>query len=414
MPFIDQELDSLLNEMNVSIPLRPELPRNREFHDFADFVLFFEREAAYWEGSKADSLRAAHSHFRTLADRAKSAKRQSTLDAVRRAITETVDIEKQQQSELVYSETQVAPFLLGLDKKDPGAAEYATRFATGRIGRSLNQDMQSPAFYKGILLLTLFRNSDSLDSTMRAQSATLERMLHALDEERARLSTEFADATTQARQTQIETSARAQEELQSCQTRFEEAFTKWESSIEMSFKTKQTKLETLEETFREKVRLLKPAEYWDKLARKYNLIGLGWVGGAAVCCVWLVMFVSRLLWFPPESLQKDEVTLSGMKGALIATAAISMLIYLTHLFVRVAVSSFHLARDARERHQLTHVFLALLDEEPLHGHDKEAVKAERTIVYQALFSRADTGLLKNDGTPAMPGPLGNLVDPFKH
>ena len=58
-------------------------------------------------------------------------------------------------------------------------------------------------------------------------------------------------------------------------------------------------------------------------------------------------------------------------------------------------SSFHLSRDAEEREQLTHFYLALKK-------DTEINEQERQLILQSLFSRADTGLLKDDSSPTMP------------
>jgi len=91
---------------------------------------------------------------------------------------------------------------------------------------------------------------------------------------------------------------------------------------------------------------------------------------------------------------------------LVLAIGISTVLYLLHLVVRLAVSSLHLSRDACERQNLTHVFLALLKE------GKIELK-EREIVYSALFSRSDSGLLKHDGGPSMAGPSGWLSDLFK-
>ena len=51
---------------------------------------------------------------------------------------------------------------------------------------------------------------------------------------------------------------------------------------------------------------------------------------------------------PPSVFNDTKVTLSGIKGAVLIGAGISMMIYLVNLFVRLCISSFHLARDARE------------------------------------------------------------------
>jgi len=69
-------------------------------------------------------------------------------------------------------------------------------------------------------------------------------------------------------------------------------------------------------------------------------------------------------------------------------------------------SSYHLQRDAEEREQLAYVYLAIT-------HEQKEIDAEsRKIVLQALFSRADTGLLK-DSSPTMPGGLAELIKSTK-
>jgi len=58
-------------------------------------------------------------------------------------------------------------------------------------------------------------------------------------------------------------------------------------------------------------------------------------------------------------------------------------------------SSFHLARDCEERHTLTYFYLSLLK-------DSKVENSDRPLIMQSLFSRADTGLLKEDSAPTMP------------
>lgn len=58
-------------------------------------------------------------------------------------------------------------------------------------------------------------------------------------------------------------------------------------------------------------------------------------------------------------------------------------------------SSFHLARDAEERHTLTFFYLAL-------SKDSQVGDDDRKMILQALFSRTETGLLKEDSSPTLP------------
>jgi hypothetical protein len=65
---------------------------------------------------------------------------------------------------------------------------------------------------------------------------------------------------------------------------------------------------------------------------------------------------------------------------------------------KVMFSSFHLARDCEERHTLTYFYLSLLKESTVDKEDKK-------LIMQALFSRAETGLLKDDSSPTMPNDI---------
>jgi len=81
----------------------------------------------------------------------------------------------------------------------------------------------------------------------------------------------------------------------------------------------------------------------------------------------------------------------------------SSFFYILRLLIKMTLSSYHLASDAQERHQLTYQYLSLLQAKVIEEKDRE-------IILQSLFSRADTGLLKGDSSPTMPdGLLGQIV-----
>jgi hypothetical protein len=62
---------------------------------------------------------------------------------------------------------------------------------------------------------------------------------------------------------------------------------------------------------------------------------------------------------------------------------------------KVMFSSFHLARDCEERYTLTYFYLSLLK-------DSKVDEKDRQLIMQSLFSRAETGLLREDSSPTMP------------
>jgi hypothetical protein len=171
-------------------------------------------------------------------------------------------------------------------------------------------------------------------------------------------------------------------------------------------KEAQETVAALEAAYDEKLRLDKPAKYWEDLATEYRRNGLRWFVAAGAVVVFLAGCVFFFLYWPPEVLREKELTAGGVKAALLIAVVASMVIYLIALCARMATSAYHLSRDAKERLQLTHVFLALLK-------DQKIDAKERELVLSALFSRSDTGLLKHDASPTFPGALGPLVNAIR-
>ena len=111
-----------------------------------------------------------------------------------------------------------------------------------------------------------------------------------------------------------------------------------------------------------------------------------------------------ILYNLPESLTKSIFTgdPEAIKGLLILTIVVSFSAYLVRTFSRLAFSSLHLQRDSEEREQLTMVYLALKKEGAI-------TDEERNLVLESLFSRAETGLLRRDSSPEMPG-FSNILE----
>jgi hypothetical protein len=84
----------------------------------------------------------------------------------------------------------------------------------------------------------------------------------------------------------------------------------------------------------------------------------------------------------------------------------ALIFLLAQLCIKLSLGAHHLANDAKERHQLTLVYLALLKNGAI-------TEGQSQIVFASLFSRSDTGLLKNDGTPAVIGMSGIFADLLK-
>ncbi len=165
--------------------------------------------------------------------------------------------------------------------------------------------------------------------------------------------------------------------------------------------TSKSNIEELENTYQEKLRLEKPATYWNKKAGDYKTQGIIWsIVFVVVLGIGIYNFSSFFsLWLKGEQLGLE---LKSLQGAVIFMTIITIYAILIKSISKMVFSSFHLQRDAEEREQLTHVYLSLTNE------DGNIDEESRKIVLQALFSRADSGLLHKDSSPTMPG-LHELV-----
>nr|WP_275980245.1 DUF6161 domain-containing protein [Halalkalibacter alkaliphilus] len=152
-------------------------------------------------------------------------------------------------------------------------------------------------------------------------------------------------------------------------------------------------LEELTVLYTQKLRLEGPATYWEKTANDYNKKGIIWTFITLIVALFFMTGLGLLLWNFPQI--DSALNLNSLKFAIVLTIIISTGIFLVNFFIKLSTSAFHLSRDANERYQLTFIYLSLLKEEGI-------TDSERNIVLQSIFSRADTGLLKGDSTPAFP------------
>lgn len=163
---------------------------------------------------------------------------------------------------------------------------------------------------------------------------------------------------------------------------------------------KMTELETL---YEEKLRLQAPAQYWEEMEKNYRFSGTLWLIGSFGIAVVIVFLLSWLIQLLPETISIESNWTYIFKMSAILTVITSIGVYILRLSVKMATSSFHLARDAKERNRLTYFYLALIQ-------NKAVTDKERAIILNSLFSRSDTGLLKGDSSPVMSGNVTDLIN----
>jgi hypothetical protein len=169
---------------------------------------------------------------------------------------------------------------------------------------------------------------------------------------------------------------------------------------------KQSTLSELESTYKEHLKLKEPATYWLEKSKEYRCTGI-------ISIIVLLIIVSLSCLFLGNVLVKspDWIFINVFKGNEIATAKwtiifftlIALIAFTIKAITKYMFSSFHLARDAEERHTLTVFYLSLIKDSTVKDED-------RNLILQSLFSRTDTGLLKDDGSPTLP--TGDIINKF--
>jgi hypothetical protein len=163
------------------------------------------------------------------------------------------------------------------------------------------------------------------------------------------------------------------------------------------------KFEQIEKTYEEKVRIAKPAELWNTKMKEYKKRGYIWTGlsfaNATIISIFCILF---FIHFPEvfTNTNSQSINISApIKWLILTGIGIGSFIYLLRLCVKLALSSFHMSRDAEEKCALTSFYLSLINEKKL---DPEKENELKNIVMNSLFARVDTGLLKGDTSPTLP------------
>ena len=156
-------------------------------------------------------------------------------------------------------------------------------------------------------------------------------------------------------------------------------------------------MKDLQGFYAEVLRWREPAKHWKKAAAEHKCQGIVWI------CT-LVLAVGAGLWFLSDFfydwLQGKEigVNLNTLNGVVLFGSIMAVYAFFVRILSRLTLSSFHLMRDAKEREQLTHLYLSLSETDP-------SEKESRDIVLRSLFSRSQTGLLTNEVGPSMPAEI---------
>lgn len=116
------------------------------------------------------------------------------------------------------------------------------------------------------------------------------------------------------------------------------------------------------------------------------------MGGLGVFIVGLIFSAGNLLISIHNYLQGTEKDIPFISRSFIYVALISFLIYLIRIIIKIIISSQHMAMEYEQKEALTRFYQALV------YNGKDVDKEERLIIFNALFSKTETGLVKTDNS----------------
>ncbi|MEW7292112.1 DUF6161 domain-containing protein [Aquimarina sp. 2304DJ70-9] len=293
-------------------------------------------------------------------------------------------------------ESSTTDFLLKLDSEYAGSSEGAYDFFTNQVFRSNNSDKNYfIGWYRAYEFFTqdnnlVRRRSNEKTTLSRIRSEYLKKL-------------QITDSQVDEHIAKIEGKYQSKEEsISRLIKRKNQQYENWKQDSQGKFSNLLTQADNsfkkLEELYKEKLKLEAPAIYWKNRATTLKAEGNKWLGWLIVVIILAVLALGGVLYLISDGTLKDlfEKTGSAVRWSIVFITFVSFLAYGIKTFSKLMFSSYHLYRDAQEREQLTYVYLALVKE-------KGVDPTERNLIMQALFSRADSGLLRDDSTPAMPG-----------
>ena len=223
-----------------------------------------------------------------------------------------------------------------------------------------------------------------------------------------KVETDYEENTTLQNEKISESRKQLAEWLLHNKTNFHNFLGKTDSDFSTLFDSSLSEFDAIKSQYAEKLKLEEPVVYWNQRAvalnKKANILLI------CICAVSFVfaLLVYCLLWYTPEGLLESLFSndkSKALRWSFVFIIFISIFFVVIRALLKFMFSNFHLARDAEEREKLTYLYISLLSK-------GEVSEEERKIVFQALFSRSDTGLLKEDSSPSMPG-VSSYIDKIR-
>ena len=155
---------------------------------------------------------------------------------------------------------------------------------------------------------------------------------------------------------------------------------------------KEKQIEKLEETYKSKLQLEAPETLWENRAAQYRVKSRWWMGALLTFVVGLLVSGGYFAVKIHDYIQEMAKGIPFISKSFIYVALISFLIYIIRIIIKIIISSQHMSMEYEQKAALTRFYQALIQD------GKEVDKEEKLIIFNALFRKTDTGLIKSDNS----------------
>ena len=353
------------------------------------FIQFLENEISFWnendvenklkDFSHVDRLIKAKDYFNnSIRNYSASSNKNSWMDPLKNSIN-SVDIG------IMYSKSSLTKYLLKLKDNN---SNFLRGFRAGILNNKTSSMQNTIDDYEGLFVALKYRKViEDFESPISNEIEKFNNAVINANENFSQLDKEYLSSFHQ------------QEERIN---QFELCINEMNEESKKYFDEKNRRCIDLENLYKEKLKLQAPAEYWMKMDEEYTEKGKLWMAWSIGLSIASIIGLVLLLILLPNLFSHNSHWIDVFKNSAIITVITSITVYMLRIFIKMALSSFHLARDAKERNKLTYFYLALIE--------KNAVtEKERAIILNSLFSRSDTGLLKGESGPSMSANVTDLT-----
>ena len=168
------------------------------------------------------------------------------------------------------------------------------------------------------------------------------------------------------------------------------------------------KLANIEKTYEAKLKREEPAKFMLEQSKKYKKSFYLWSISIVVLSILLLILLAIIV-SPQVSFNDKLITISVLSkdmpvySSIILLAMISLVVYILRIFIKMAISSKHLMEEYKQKYSLTYFYLSLVN----NGSIKD--EKSQNIILTSLFTKADTGLIKNDNSNELDKTLLSLL-----